>query len=128
MVDLDPEIWENKTLGEAANLDTLDVRTAQEVEDRAARIEGREPLRVVRIHNYPGAERDNVITSSYDDGLRKVDPNTGEPGPGEWGQNPVDGEPEEPGYEKETEEENAEESEFSGTETNVGSDTSGTES
>lgn len=54
MTDLDPEIWNNPTLGAAAKNPRLDVIEAQEIEDRAAKIEGREPLEVVAENDYPG--------------------------------------------------------------------------
>ena len=43
MVDLDPAIWENKTLGSANNLPFLDEVSAQIVENRDAKSEGRKP-------------------------------------------------------------------------------------
>lgn len=54
MPDLDPEIWNNKTLGAAANNDRLDVKEKQELENRNARLEGREPREVVVDNDYPG--------------------------------------------------------------------------
>lgn len=67
MVDLNPEIWNNPTLGEAVNLPFLDELEAQIMEDYAARVEGREPRRVMhypRRHEYmPGEETvDSNIT------------------------------------------------------------------
>lgn len=121
MTDLDPEIWNTPNLGEAAQVEFLDERTAQDVENRAARIEGREPMEVRRIHRYPGSHGEIPLANSYDDGLRRYDPNTGELGAGEYGQVSPDGEPENPGYEKDEEGANGEESdEFSGTETESG--------
>ena len=54
MVDLDPEIWNNKTLGAAANGVFLDVLEAQAAEDRAAKIEGRPAETAYRENRYPG--------------------------------------------------------------------------
>lgn len=119
MSDLDPEIWKNPTLGEAAHLETLDVRTAQDAENRAAKLEGREPLEVRRIHNYPGAHNDVSIVNSYDDGLRYYDADGNEM-PTNWGQVPTDGEPEDPGYDKTEAEENGETTEFTGTDSDAG--------
>lgn len=54
MTDLDPAIWDNPTLGAAANNPRLDAIEKQEIEDRNAKLEGREPLPVVVDNNYPG--------------------------------------------------------------------------
>lgn len=43
MTDLDPAIWENKTLGAANNLPFLDEVSAQITENRDAKAEGRKP-------------------------------------------------------------------------------------
>lgn len=59
MVDVDPRIWDNPTLGEAVNLPFLDELEAQQMEDHAARVEGRAPRRVVhypRKPEYPPGE------------------------------------------------------------------------
>jgi hypothetical protein len=94
MTDLDPEIWNNKTLGEAANGQFADEMQMQAIEDRAAKLENREPMLVRRIHRYPGAREngDQQLASSYDDGLRYVNPETLEPGPGEYSEVKPDGE------------------------------------
>lgn len=54
MTDLDPEIWDNPTLGAAANNKRLDVEEKQEWENRNAKLEDREPREVVVDNNYPG--------------------------------------------------------------------------
>lgn len=56
MVDLDPEIWKNKTLGSAANNENLDRLEMQLREDRSARLEGRESREVVVENDYPAWE------------------------------------------------------------------------
>ena len=43
MTDLNPEIWQNKTLGSANNLPFLDEVSAQIIENRDAKAEDREP-------------------------------------------------------------------------------------
>ena len=63
MVDVDPEIFNNPTLGAAANGVFLDVMEAQQAENRAAAIEGREPELVHREGRYPGYMPENP--SSY---------------------------------------------------------------
>lgn len=72
MVDLDPEIWKNKTLGNAATNGFLDEQEAQAIENAAAKREGREPLIARRLHRYPGSMNDVHIESSYDNGMRMV--------------------------------------------------------
>lgn len=76
MVDLDPEIWNNKTLGSAATNGFADEMELQATEDAAAAREGREPWIARRIHRYPGSQNHVSIESSYDDGMRLVDPAT----------------------------------------------------
>jgi hypothetical protein len=53
MVDLNPEIWENETLGKAAHNERLDRLEKQQHENRAARLEDREPREVVVDNDYP---------------------------------------------------------------------------
>lgn len=53
MTDLNPEIWNNETLGAAANNERLDRLEKQQIEDRAARLEDREPREVVVDNDYP---------------------------------------------------------------------------
>lgn len=76
MVDLDPEIWNNPTLGLAATNGFADEMELQAIENAAAKREGREPWIAQRIHNYPGAMNDIHIESSYDNGMRLIDPGT----------------------------------------------------
>lgn len=78
MTDLDPAIWDNETLGAAANGVFLDVLEKQQLENRAAAIEGR-PARIVKRENrYPGYVSDNPNTpdaqfgASYEDGTSVV--------------------------------------------------------
>lgn len=54
MTDLDPEIWNNPTLGAASNNTRLDALEKQEQENRNAKLEDREPRPVVVENNYPG--------------------------------------------------------------------------
>jgi hypothetical protein len=70
MVDLDPKIWENPTLGDAATNGFIDEMEAQAIENAAAKREGRQPLIARRLHRYPGASNDVNIDSSYDSGMR----------------------------------------------------------
>ena len=74
MVDLNPEIWDNPTLGAAATNGFLDEDAAQKIENEAAAREGREPLIAQRLHGYPGSREKVQIESSYDDGMRWVEP------------------------------------------------------
>lgn len=76
MVDLNPEIWNNPTLGDAATNGFADEEALQAVEDAAAKREGREPWIARRLHRYPNAANDVSIENSYDDGMRLVDPST----------------------------------------------------
>lgn len=69
MTDLDPAIWDNPTLGAAANNTRLDVIEKQELENRNAKIEGREPREVVVDNTYPGyvqpvSERTGTVPSN----------------------------------------------------------------
>ncbi len=54
MVDVNPEIFDNPTLGQAANGPFLDLIEAQMNEDRDAKIEGRMPQKLTRDNCYPG--------------------------------------------------------------------------
>lgn len=54
MTDLDPAIWENETLGAAAHNENLERLEKQVHEDRAAKLEGREPREVVIDRTHPG--------------------------------------------------------------------------
>lgn len=54
MTDLNPEIWDNETLGAAAPNERLDVIERQILENRAAKFEGREPRTVVSDNTHPG--------------------------------------------------------------------------
>ncbi len=63
MTDLDPAIWENKTLGSASKLPFLDEIEAQELENRSAKAEGREPLVAIREDNYPAYAESGSIPS-----------------------------------------------------------------
>ena len=54
MTDLDPAIWDNPTLGAAANNKRLDVIERQELEDWSAKCENREPREIVAENTYPG--------------------------------------------------------------------------
>lgn len=70
MTDLDPEIFDNPTLGAAAPNENLDRLTAQQIEDRAAKFENREPREIIIENTYPGykpevSERTGTIPSNY---------------------------------------------------------------
>jgi hypothetical protein len=64
MTDLDPEIWNNETLGAAANNERLDRLERQQLEDRSAKLENREP-------------REIVVDNTYPDWTPEVNPRTG---------------------------------------------------
>lgn len=64
MTDLDPEIWNNPTLGAAAPNERLDRLEKQQIEDCAAKFEDREP-------------RDVVVDNTYPDWTPDVSPRTG---------------------------------------------------
>lgn len=70
MTDLDPGIWDNPTLGAAAQNENLDRLTKQEQEDRSAKIENREPRNVVVDNTYPGwkpevSAKTDTVPSNY---------------------------------------------------------------
>jgi hypothetical protein len=70
MTDLDPEIWNNPTLGDAANNENLERLEKQQHEDRAARVEGREAREVIVERTYPDwtpqvQERTGTVPSNY---------------------------------------------------------------
>ena len=70
MTDLDPAIWENETLGAAAQNENLERLTKQQLEDRSAKVEGREPREIVVENTYPGwspdvNERTGTVSSNY---------------------------------------------------------------
>lgn len=75
MVDVNPAIFDNPTLGKAANGVFLDVLTAQQDENRRAEIEGREPRMVTRVNDHPAFAPD-VFLPSHDTGLRFADVET----------------------------------------------------
>lgn len=72
MVDVNPEIWENPTLGEAVDNQFLDEVEAQSKEDRAARREGRAPREVQREVRYPTMTPSGSVPSSVSDKLTFV--------------------------------------------------------
>jgi hypothetical protein len=70
MPDLDPEIWNNRTLGEVTTNENLERLTRQQLEDRSAQIEGREPRLVVVENTYPDwtaptNDRTGTVPSNY---------------------------------------------------------------
>ena len=70
MTDLDPAIWENETLGAAAQNENLERLTKQQLEDRSAKVEGRESREVVVENTYPGwtpdvNARTGTVPSNY---------------------------------------------------------------
>ena len=87
MTDLDPEIWNNPTLGAAANNTRLDALEKQQLENRNAKLEGREPREVIVDNDYPGWKPDvnprtgtvssNVQVVHFADEKEHEKPNTG---------------------------------------------------
>lgn len=73
MVDVNPEIWDNETLGEAVDNQFLDEVEAQSKEDRAARREGRAPREVQREVRFPTMMPSGSVPSSVSDKLKFVD-------------------------------------------------------
>lgn len=70
MTELNPEIWDNPTLGAAANNERLDRVERQQHEDRAAKLENREPREIVVENTYPDwtpevAQRTGTVPSNY---------------------------------------------------------------
>ena len=70
MPDLDPAIWENRTLGDAAHNENLERLEKQQHEDRNARVEGREPREVIVERTYPDwaptvNDRTGTVPSNY---------------------------------------------------------------
>jgi hypothetical protein len=70
VTDIDPAIWDNPTLGAAANNERLDRIEKQQHEDRAAKLEGRESREVVVDNTYPDwtppvNERTGTVPSNY---------------------------------------------------------------
>lgn len=70
MTDLNPEIWDNPTLGAAAQNENLERLTKQQQEDYSAKRENREPREVVIDNTYPGwtpdtSEKTGTIPSNY---------------------------------------------------------------
>ena len=53
MVDVDPELWKNKTLGAAANGPFLDEETQQALENANAAREGRTPRQLDKAKRWP---------------------------------------------------------------------------
>jgi hypothetical protein len=80
MVDVDPTIWDNPTLGQAANGQFLDMVEAEMNEKRDAAIEGRKPRELMRRECYPGYEKPKTL-SSFDNGIAVVESPTGYPDP-----------------------------------------------
>lgn len=80
MVDVNPDIWSNPTLGQAANGEFLDMVEARMNEQRDAAIEGREPRELMRRECYPGYEKPKTL-SSFDTGIAVVESPTGYPDP-----------------------------------------------
>lgn len=73
MVDVNPEIWKNQTLGEAVDNQFLDEVEAQSKENRAARREGRPPREVQRVVRYPQMTPSGSVPSNIQDELKFVD-------------------------------------------------------
>lgn len=75
MVDVNPAIFDNPTLGQAANGTFLDVLTAQQDENRRAAIEGRVPRILTRVNDHPNVPVD-IRLPSMDNGIRFADVET----------------------------------------------------
>ena len=80
MVDVNPDIFNNPTLGQAANGQFLDMVEAEMNEKRDAEIEGREPRELRRRENYPGYVKPKTL-SSFDTGITTVESPMGSPDP-----------------------------------------------
>ena len=80
MVDVDPTIWDNPTLGQAANSPFLDLIEARMNEKRDAEIEGRSPRELTRRESYPGYVKPSNL-SSFDTGIDTVESPVGSPDP-----------------------------------------------
>jgi hypothetical protein len=70
MTDLDPAIWDNKTLGSAVQNENLERLTRQQQEDHSAKVEKREPRVIVHENTYPDwtppvSERTGTVASHY---------------------------------------------------------------
>lgn len=70
MTELNPEIWDNPTLGAAAPNENLDRLTKQQLEDAAAKAENREPREIVNDNTYPDWKpevegRTGTVPSNY---------------------------------------------------------------
>lgn len=76
MTDLDPEIWKNKTLGEAGSGPFLPEVERQAMEDRNAKVEGREPAVIEYVHRYPTMPPAHTIPSQVDE-FRYTNTNSG---------------------------------------------------
>lgn len=76
MTDLDPSIWENKTLGAATATPFLDEVEAQRTEDFNARKGGYEPRVAVRVNRHPQLAPSGSVHSSVADEVILVDPAT----------------------------------------------------
>jgi hypothetical protein len=78
MTDLDPAIWQNKTLGEVGAGPFLDEVEAQAKEDHVARQEGREPRIAVHVQRYPqlppsGSVESNIETLQWQESEAPVE-------------------------------------------------------
>ncbi|MFE1145201.1 hypothetical protein [Streptomyces rochei] len=76
LVDSNPELFTNPTLGEANPTTFLDEEVAQTVEDKQARRDKREPLIARREVRYPTYAPAQAVPSSTQDVVNMHDPNT----------------------------------------------------
>lgn len=67
MTDLNPEIWNNPTLGSVGAGPFLPEIELQQQEDRNARLEGREPKLVEYVHRYPKMMESGSVPSIRND-------------------------------------------------------------
>lgn len=73
MVDLDPSIWENPTLGSAVNLPFLDEVSLQTIENSDARREGREPRDMQHRSRYTDETRNGSLIDLVRSNFEKLE-------------------------------------------------------
>lgn len=76
LVNTNPELFKNPTLGEANPTTFLDEEVAQKVEDKQARLDKREPLNARREVRYPTYAPAHAVPSATQDVINMHDPDT----------------------------------------------------
>lgn len=76
LVDTNPELFKNPTLGEANPTTFLDEEVAQKIEDKQARRDKREPLIARREVRYPVYAPAHAVPSTTQDVVNMLDVNT----------------------------------------------------